>query len=436
VPRFEYYDAEASFWDITLVGKTITTRWGRAASRGVAKVKHYADDDEARRDYDKQIKAKRKKGYKLVAGTEEPEAKRREAPAATSSMRNPELEAAVILNPNDDATLLVLGDWLQAQGDPRGELVALQHAQRDEKDPMKFLAKKKHVEAHYATHEAAILGPIYPYRHLMKLDWQLGYIRGARISMLARRPDDPDVSTVIEALSRVPAAVTIQELSLGSIGMRDPSSGRYVEAIAALVECEGLAALRTLHFGDYWPGERPEHGALGPFEPLGPRFPQLRRLVVAYGTPTYGTLALPELRNFDQRSLVDEAALVWLASHAWPKLEQFAIDVHGMAPNRYVALLSPQRFPSVKNVRLFDSTSTDALIAQLPAAPLLPRLEILDLDDGDLSDEGAATLIQNWGAFRHLKTLRLGKQHVTYNATLRLRELGIEVSNPNAYRAR
>jgi predicted DNA-binding WGR domain protein len=121
VPRFEYYDAEASFWDITLVGKTITTRWGRAASRGVAKVKHYADDDEARRDYDKQIKAKRKKGYKLVAGTEEPEAKRREAPAATSSMRNPELEAAVILNPNDDATLLVLAPATEPFTEPLPE---------------------------------------------------------------------------------------------------------------------------------------------------------------------------------------------------------------------------------------------------------------------------------------------------------------------------
>ena len=37
-----------------------------------------------------------------------------------------QLLAAIIEDPDDDAPRLVYADWLQAQGDPRGELMQLQ----------------------------------------------------------------------------------------------------------------------------------------------------------------------------------------------------------------------------------------------------------------------------------------------------------------------
>jgi uncharacterized protein (TIGR02996 family) len=435
VPRYEIYDADIqSFWEITLVGTSFTTRWGRVRSRGQGQVKHFATEAEARQAYDRQIALKRKKGYKLVPGTEEPEARRREAPAATIGARNPELEAAVIADPNDDAALLVLGDWLQAQGDPRGELVALQHAQRGEKDPIKFLAMKRNVEAHYATHEAALLGALHPWRHVLKLDWQIGFVRGARVSMAARREGDPDMAFVVGELARVPAAVALQELALGSLGEPDPDRGRYQDVLDLLAHTGEPRALRTLFLGDYWPGTRGEPGQLGNIEALS-RFSQLRRLVVAHGTVRFGSLVLPELRSFDHRANVDAAALAWLHTQTWPKLEQLSITVHGVTPNAYIALLSPARFPAVRQLRLIDSTSTDALCDALATVPLVRQLELLDLDDGELTDDGAARLVENWGAFRHLRTLRLGKQHVTYGAAKRLRALGIDVLDPKAYRS-
>lgn len=88
--RYEIYDdGVASFWDITLSGRTYTVRWGRVPSRG------------------------------------------------------------------------------QSQGDPRGELLALQVAQKKKaNDPTGFVMLKKAIDAHYAAHEAALLGPVYPARHL------------------------------------------------------------------------------------------------------------------------------------------------------------------------------------------------------------------------------------------------------------------------------
>src|SRR5260221_10447240 len=46
--------------------------------------------------------------------------------SAQSEPRNPELERAVIDNPDDRDAYAVLADWLQSNGVPRGELIALQ----------------------------------------------------------------------------------------------------------------------------------------------------------------------------------------------------------------------------------------------------------------------------------------------------------------------
>lgn len=43
-------------------------------------------------------------------------------------MDNPELKRQIIAAPEQADAYLVLGDWLQAQGDPRGKLISTQHA--------------------------------------------------------------------------------------------------------------------------------------------------------------------------------------------------------------------------------------------------------------------------------------------------------------------
>ena len=43
------------------------------------------------------------------------------------SARNPELESVVAASLDDPASYLVYADWLTSQGDPRGELIVVQH---------------------------------------------------------------------------------------------------------------------------------------------------------------------------------------------------------------------------------------------------------------------------------------------------------------------
>src|SRR5690606_6036949 len=69
---------------------------------------------------DKLIKSKTKKGYVEVQLDAKAQATAKAKTAAAGS-RNPELEAAIIDNPEDVGAWQVYFDWLQGQGDPWGE---------------------------------------------------------------------------------------------------------------------------------------------------------------------------------------------------------------------------------------------------------------------------------------------------------------------------
>ncbi|GAB3622733.1 hypothetical protein GCM10027418_08150 [Mariniluteicoccus endophyticus] len=67
--RLELVDGtRAKFWEITVEGATVTTRWGRIGTDGQTKVAHEATADAARTSAIKQIAAKTKKGYAQVDG--------------------------------------------------------------------------------------------------------------------------------------------------------------------------------------------------------------------------------------------------------------------------------------------------------------------------------------------------------------------------------
>lgn len=433
VARYEVADGTShKFWEITLAGKTFTVRWGKLGSRGQSLVKHFASDAAARREYDKLVKEKRRKGYQLVDGTEEAEVAAPPAagPIATAS-RSPELEAAVIEDPNDEGALMVLGDWLQTQGDPRGELISLQHALRQEKDPQKFLERKRTTDEHYKRHEPALLGELYPFRHLFKLEWQIGYIRGAKLSLHTAREDDPGLAELLGHLVSVPAAVALQELALGH-AKDQPATGRYQDVLDAMASLGKPAALRTLVLGEFWPGTRepPQPGSLGTLAPLA-GFAQLRRLVLHGGPARFDELVLPELRHFEVRAYVDNAVYRWLGVDHCPNLEHLAL--HYAMPAGLDRLLHARRFPKLRMLRLLRGQA-ELMLDVLADSTLLPQLEMLDLADGDMRDEAATRLVDRWSAFRHLKTFRLGQQSLSYAAVKRLRQhTTVVVNDPSRY---
>jgi len=69
MPRYEFKEGTSNkFWEITLEGSSFTTTYGKIGTDGQSTLKEYDSDDKAKREYDKLIGEKTKKGYVLVSG--------------------------------------------------------------------------------------------------------------------------------------------------------------------------------------------------------------------------------------------------------------------------------------------------------------------------------------------------------------------------------
>jgi len=69
MPRYEFKEGTSNkFWDISLDGSSFTTTYGKIGTDGQATIKEYDSDDKAKKEYDKLIAEKVKKGYVLVSG--------------------------------------------------------------------------------------------------------------------------------------------------------------------------------------------------------------------------------------------------------------------------------------------------------------------------------------------------------------------------------
>jgi predicted DNA-binding WGR domain protein len=69
MPRYEFVEGTSSkFWEITLEGSSFTTRYGRIGTDGSVTLKEFDSPDKAKKEHDKLVAEKVKKGYELVKG--------------------------------------------------------------------------------------------------------------------------------------------------------------------------------------------------------------------------------------------------------------------------------------------------------------------------------------------------------------------------------
>src|SRR5688572_6495226 len=102
---------------------------------------------------------------------------KRNAKPVVVAARNPQLEEAVAAAPDDPAGYIVYGDWLQREGDPRGELIALQAAQRtaDQRTFARLKVAEHELLSKWAEH---FYGDAcrFPAARKSHLHWSLGFI--------------------------------------------------------------------------------------------------------------------------------------------------------------------------------------------------------------------------------------------------------------------
>jgi hypothetical protein len=92
-------------------------------------------------------------------------------------------------------------------------------------------------------------------------------------------------------------------------------------------------------------------------------------------------------------------------------------------------LLGGDKFPNLRHLGLRDAPNQDEIAAAVAHAPIVARLESLDLSLGTLGDEGAAALLAGQ-PLTHLKKLDLHHHFMSEEMTHRLREAlpGVEVN--------
>ncbi|RKH09053.1 WGR domain-containing protein [Corallococcus sp. CA053C] len=416
MPRYEFTEGSSSkFWEIRQEGTTLIKRWGRIGTDGQEKSETFDSKAEAKKAYDALVKEKEGKGYTLVEG----EGGDDEAQAESAS--HPDLEAAILAAPDDVKGYLAYAEWLKGEGDPRAELILLQHAALDAPAAESAKARKqaaKYIEAHAGELLGEDLAEAVS-EETLKLEWHLGFIREARVGQVDY-DSTADVPEVLRKLLAHPSACFLRSLTLGMACF--DGENEYHDTLEVLGKAKPSKALRHLFIGDF---EYPDDTEIswthvGNLQPLYRVFPELRELRVRGGKVELGKIDLPELRSFTvETGGLPLGAVKSIVKAKWPKLEAleiwFGSDNYGAegGVKDLKPLLDAEGVPNLRKLGLRNAEFTDALCEVLPKAKVLAQLQELDLSMGTMTDTGAHVLATNPTVFRRLKTLDVSENFLT-----------------------
>lgn len=238
-----------------------------------------------------------------------------------------------------------------------------------------------------------------------------------------------------EQLSRCENLSRLEALVIGSWGEPwETDAGPVVQELVAL--SGRLPRLKALFLGDIT-AEECDISAIRQTDcsPLWAAFPQLEELRIRGAEG----LSLGEIQHDSLRKLVLEAGGLSSAvvrevvSARLPRLEQLELwlGTEECGGDSCLADLAPllagRGFESLTSLGLRNSSLTDQIASGLAAAPLLGRLQQLDLSLGTLGDEGARALL-NSSRLSSLRKLDLHRHFLTDPVIEQLKALPLEVN--------
>ena len=321
-------------------------------------------------------------------------------------MLEPRLEAAILSDPDDPAGYLVLADWLQTRGDPRGELIVLHHRGSEE------------AAAHLERHAAALLGRFATSRpETFELEWRLGFIRSATIGweMFGGESEEDPSSAQLAAFLALPSARFLEKLALGPTAHDEEL---MLDELAAPIEEAAPPNLRELYLGDTsdW-----DISSTSTRMPRSSSIPRMRTLRLRGGDVTLDeAIDLPELVSFTVESgSLDSGSLRAISAARWPNLE--SLEIWFGDPNygasggvaEVAALLDGRGLGKLRHLGLRNCPFADELAGALASSRILSQLATLDLSMGNLSDRGVATMLADAPRFSHLQALDLDDNALT-----------------------
>ena len=218
----------------------------------------------------------------------------------------------------------------------------------------------------------------------------------------------------------------------GEVAVGD-SSARVVEALVAARD--RLSSLRAIFIGDIISEESEISWIIqSDVSPLFDAYPQSHHLRLRGGNE----LSLGTPRHAHLRSLVIESGglgagvVRQVTAGDLPALEHLelwlGVDQYGgtTTVEDLRPILDGTRFPNLRYLGLRDSEIADQIAGAVAQAPILERIEVLDLSLGTLGDDGAAALLAS-PTIRRLKKLDVHHHYCSDQMTARLAALGIDI---------
>jgi uncharacterized protein (TIGR02996 family) len=345
---------------------------------------------------------------------------------------NPELEARLVAAPDDVAAHLVYSDWLTHAGDPRGELIAVQHARAARPDDAQLAAAEK---ALLDQHGAEWLGLAAAHPKAAIVEWRLGHVHALRLSWEGNDAYGSgyiEPAELLRAVLERPAGRLLQRVDHELFASEYSAEG----VIATLGELRP-PSLRELSLADFsscalTPGDLNGISWLqcGNLAPLYGALPRLESLEVMGVVELGDRVALPSLKRLAVRTgTLRRAAIAALSASELSSLERlevwFGSANYGAegGVDDLGALLSGERLPRLTWLGLMNSEFADELPAALARSALLSRLRELDLSMGIMTERGARALVEHADAFRHLERVSLVNNYIEGEAVALLRAL-------------
>jgi uncharacterized protein (TIGR02996 family) len=308
---------------------------------------------------------------------------------ATPSRHHPELAAAIVAAPDDEQAWSVYADWLEEQGDPRGELMSLQ---------LRRGAKKQDKQEGLEARETALLA-----RHRRHFFGDLPVDAGAddRVRVTFRRGffDEARLSHPVDLKSL---------LELESSRFLRTLVARCYE-VAQVAEILGErplpATLRHLEIGVPIERYAPERGRID----LGVATRGLRhleRLAVRCHEIALSSLETPALRELEIGARQLELHAQGFASlRGLELLDIQAEDISGTEVLSALFEAPPPRLHAltIRNVR--GAPTVHQLLPALLGSPLAGMLRSLDLSESLLADDDARALLAAKKKLARLETL-------------------------------
>jgi uncharacterized protein (TIGR02996 family) len=438
---FEFVEGtSAKFWEVTVAGSSCTTRFGKIGTAGQSSTKAFGSPGDANKEANKLVAEKTKKGYVEKSGgpggggddEEGSSVVRSSGGAVVHDARNPELEAAIIADPSDRDAYAVYADWLQEQGDPRGELISLQLGYKDKQARTLIEKHKDYFLGPLAEHEevydeggnnssshlrTSAQEKEWQKIHRQAFLWRNGFIYRVRLSHDSYSVESFEGQTV-DILKQVlahPSARFATEFAFMSNG--DPNEDNLQDLIDALA-ADAPPTTRRIILGDNVDQISWHH--TGNLEKLWKGVPSLRTIEIETGEFDVGKMDAPSLeRAVFITGGLSSACCKNIAKAKIPKIQHleiyFGSDNYGgdSKVEDIASLLARTDLENLRYLGLKNSEFSDDIARALVDAKILAGLKTLDLSLGTMSDEGARALADAKDKLAHLDVLDLTRNYLT-----------------------